>query len=92
MKCGVKMFLVFAGGQYYPQGGAEDLKGTFLLHEEAVKFLLQLKAEDYYDWAHLVQINDLTDSPIIKKYRLNDVYELDEDETLLTGNEELWKI
>lgn len=45
-----KRYMLFAGSEYYPSGGMDDLKGTFDTVEEAT-------AEGYakrYDWFHVV--------------------------------------
>lgn len=44
------MYMVFAGSNYYPQGGWEDHKGTFDTLEEA----LECAANAGEDWWHIV--------------------------------------
>ena len=45
------MFALFAGADYYPAGGMDDLVGTFATVEEAqARFLGGYD----YDWAHIV--------------------------------------
>lgn len=46
-------FFLFSGENYYPFGGADDLKGVYDTLEEAKKAFLKIK---YYDWAHIMDI------------------------------------
>lgn len=48
----IAYFLLFAGDNYYAQGGWADLKGSFFSIQEAYGFLA--RAEEHYDWWHIV--------------------------------------
>lgn len=48
----LKRYLVFAGWNYYPLGGWDDLHGIYDTLEEAKAAALE--AEDKGDWAHIV--------------------------------------
>ena len=59
----MKRYLLFAGEDYYPSGGAKDLEGDFDTIDEAVN---ALDHEDYRDcWAHVF---DLTTKKIVKHH------------------------
>lgn len=50
----VQRYLVFAGDQYYPSGGWNDFKGSYLTQEDAWDALVQLFATSGCDWCHVV--------------------------------------
>lgn len=63
----MKRYLLFAGNNYYPSGGMNDLAGDFDTIEEAVAFIGPRpgKVEDYeytisFDWAEIVELPDFT--------------------------------
>lgn len=63
----MKRYLLFAGEDYYPGGGANDLKGDFDTIEEAVN---ALHHKDYRDcFAHVF---DLTTKKIVKHHSRGD--------------------
>jgi len=45
-------FLVFAGDAYYPTGGWEDFRGSFVTLEAARAFLSGYP----HDWGHIIDI------------------------------------
>ena len=51
------MFLLFAGNDYYPKGGAEDLYGVFETVQEAVAHHNTIPMFDYDGgWAHILYL------------------------------------
>lgn len=50
------MFALFAGYDYYPAGGMDDLVGVFDMPSEAqARFLVPEQDYDYtFDWGHIV--------------------------------------
>ncbi len=62
----MKRYLLFAGNDYYPNGGAKDFFGSFDLPEEAILYLNKMQSEglgpfcygarlgrDHCTWAHI---------------------------------------
>lgn len=45
------MFLLFLGDKYYPNGGWNDFKGSFVTLKEAQESIYNW---DAFDWAHIV--------------------------------------
>jgi hypothetical protein len=43
-------YLLFAGDDYYPNGGADDFRGTYHTMQEA------MRAGEHYDWAHVATV------------------------------------
>lgn len=50
----MKRFLLFAGADYYPQGGWSDLIQTFNSKEEALEYY----ATTTYDWFHIIDFTN----------------------------------
>lgn len=48
------MYILFAGDQYYPAGGAEDFVGVYDTVDEAKTVV----AKDAPDWAHIAHLED----------------------------------
>lgn len=46
-------FLVFAGDDYYPEGGWNDCQGVFDTEREAMQFVTNL---DKVDWWHIIDL------------------------------------
>lgn len=59
------MFLVFAGKDYYPQGGADDLIGMSTGRQTALLTLAQ--AASTKDWGHVF---DTAQGKIIESFKL----------------------
>jgi hypothetical protein len=68
----MKRFLLFAGSNYYPSGGWDDMAGQFDSITEAQDFIFSKDDEHrakyqttwpWVDWAHVV---DLTDGTVTK--------------------------
>lgn len=55
-------YLLFAGQNYYPQGGIDDLVGEFESIEEAQRVC----GVAPYDWGHIVMLNAGTITPILE--------------------------
>lgn len=51
-------FLLFAGEDYYPGGGARDFQGAFDSFEEAVAAHALLKFEYCGGWANIMRTSD----------------------------------
>ena len=69
-----KQFLLFSGGDYYPEGGAYDFKGSFETAEIAVK---AHDSNEYNDgWANIF---DLKEEKIVKQFSRGDWYEGDDE-------------
>ena len=45
------MFLLFAGDNYYPEGGWRDFQGAFMSIEAAEE---HFRTYDRFDWGHIV--------------------------------------
>lgn len=55
-----KLYILFAGADYYPSGGWRDVVGSFTSVEEAIKVALQREADrEYpkYDWWQVVDLD-----------------------------------
>lgn len=52
----MKHFWVFAGDNYYPNGGMSDFIGSYSTEEEAVAVAKALKEQREYDWAEVENI------------------------------------
>jgi len=50
----LKKVLLFAGNQFYPNGGWEDFVEYFDSIDEAKKFLIDNFNDESYMWAHIV--------------------------------------
>lgn len=48
------MFLLFLGDKYYPMGGWNDFKGSFVTLKEAQEPIYNVGAFGAFDWAHIV--------------------------------------
>lgn len=60
----MKTFFVFAGQSYYPRGGMNDFKGSFLTREEADAFAIEINIDKEgfgkpFDWINITDISDL---------------------------------
>jgi hypothetical protein len=76
-----KQFLLFAGMNYYPKGGAYDFKGSFETVELAVKahdpFYCTISKHKYYDgWANIF---DLKEQKIVKQCYQGNWHEGDDE-------------
>ena len=76
-----KQFLLFAGSNYYPEGGAYDFKGSFETSELAVKahdpsdyIIPKYKCCD--GWANIF---DLKEEKIVKQFYEGNWYEGDSE-------------
>lgn len=52
-------YALFAGDNYYPAGGIEDLRGRFATHFEAQQAFdagWKNDGEEQYDWGHIVDL------------------------------------
>ena len=49
-------FLLFAGSEYYPRGGAEDLKGNFSTIELSIRAGNFLKSDKWIQWIHVLDV------------------------------------
>lgn len=54
----MKTYLLFAGYNYYPNGGIEDYQGDFDSIDAAYKWML--KSSKTFDWWQIVQSNDMS--------------------------------
>lgn len=52
----MKQFLVFAGDDYYPQGGWEDFRGMYDDFQSASERLDDLIDQADVDWGHVVDL------------------------------------
>ena len=70
-----KKYLLFAGEDYYPQGGAFDFVGVYNSKQEAFKEQLKLKSE----WSNILELDgdeyDVVDSLLEEKYILKKIVE-----------------
>lgn len=61
----MKNFILFAGDDYYPEGGAYDFKGAFKTLEEAIEFHDPNEYNNCGGWANIF---DLENEEIVKKF------------------------
>ena len=59
----MKRFILFAGDDYYPQGGWGDFRGFFDTIEECLKELIKTPIK--YDWAHVYDTAEKTKRKLI---------------------------
>ena len=59
----IDRYILFAGSQYYPIGGINDMKGTFNTVQYAENAYQKVVVENWWDWAHIV---DRTDLKVVK--------------------------
>jgi hypothetical protein len=52
-------YLLFAGDDYYPNGGAEDLQGQFETLEDAINAHDHNKYRHYGGWANILNLDPL---------------------------------
>lgn len=55
---GPPTFFVFAGQNYYPAGGMDDLHSSHHTVEEAREAEQAVLASRHHDWAHIAQFTD----------------------------------
>ena len=49
------MFLLFAGDNYYPEGGWHDFQGAFASIEDAEEYFRHFRTQECrFDWGHIV--------------------------------------
>ena len=51
-------YILFAGNNYYPNGGAEDIIGTFSSMEEAKEGYIEASMRSPYEWMHIYCISE----------------------------------
>ena len=68
--------LLFAGDDYYPKGGAEDLQGRFTSPQEAMMAHDPRKYEYEGGWANVLDLDSLQ---VVKRYARGKWFEPDED-------------
>ena len=71
-----KQFLLFAGSNYYPEGGAYDFKGSFDTVELAVKAHDPNEQKLDGGWANIF---DLKEEKIVKQFYEGNWYEGDSE-------------
>jgi len=71
-----KQFLLFAGNDYYPKGGAYDFKGSFEAEEDAIKAHNHNKHKYDDGWANIF---DLKEEKIVKQFSRGTWYDGDAD-------------
>lgn len=54
----MKRYILFAGYEYYPKQGAEDMRGQFDDIQSANSVYQALVKEDMVDWGHLLDTDD----------------------------------
>jgi len=64
----IKRFLLFAGNDYYPEGGANDFKGSYDSIEDAVKAHNPKEFEYDGGWANIF---DLENEKIVKQFHMS---------------------
>lgn len=54
------MFILFAGKDYYPRGGWEDVVGVYESLEEARLVYVYESGDEYgkYEWGHIVDLEN----------------------------------
>lgn len=71
-----KQFLLFAGDDYYPEGGAYDFKGSFETEEDAVKAHNPNEHDYNGGWANIF---DLKEEKIVKQFSRGTWYDGDDE-------------
>ena len=69
-------FLLFAGDDYYPKGGAEDLQGRFYTLQEAIAAHDTGKYEYEGGWANVLSLESMQ---VAKRYSRGTWFEPNED-------------
>ena len=69
-------YLLFAGNDYYPKGGVEDLQGQFETLEAAIAGHDQNKFEYDGGWANVLCLDSLK---LVKRFNCGKWFEPDED-------------
>ena len=64
-------YLLFAGHEYYPEGGMGDLIGAYASEDEARAAFVPKD----HDWAHIAEVGDGITARIIAKYRYDNYAE-----------------
>lgn len=69
-------YLLFAGNDYYPDGGAEDLQGRYETLEQAIASHEPNKYQYDGGWANVLCLDSLK---VVKRFFRGKWYEPDED-------------
>lgn len=60
--------MVFAGVDYYPFGGAEDLFGTFSTLDEAERSLDSVETSGMSQWAHVLDCEEGPEGTVVSRW------------------------
>ncbi len=52
-------FALFAGWNFYPEGGWKDFRGTFKSEKQALNYFKKLKYEEDWNWGQIVNLESL---------------------------------
>lgn len=55
----IKKFLLFAGSNYYPDGGYNDFHGAYSSRAATMEALVALMSQQSIEWAHIVTGNTI---------------------------------
>ena len=65
-KGAIMAFLLFAGNDYYADGGIDDLRGKFETMEDCEKGLASITVEISGGWAHIFNLDSMR---IVKRFK-----------------------